>query len=306
MSNTIKYIRGYLEDLEKEMVALQEKADENTGKIMPVKSLKGIVENVYHNPGDFAKSDFRRACKLAREKLEKNMAEVEALHTKNLQALENNKVVDKKIRTIMQNVGIDAQYTIYDYPSSRHRTKQVIPKTAGFVDDIRRCVITDDGYAASKRFYETYLERIQEYENRGIAKEKEDARLAALEESRKKSEHVRAALCIKYNLAYDSDMQTIEHHLRGRDKYLDLAAAMEANREDWSDGYYYVACALSRFQPVSDDDVRIHACLSEIVEDYDDVDGRIFRDCYWNYSKIYDMADPELLKDFRIVRESCV
>jgi hypothetical protein len=85
-----------------------------------------------------------------------------------------------------------------------------------------------------------------------------------------------------------------------KDKYLDLAYAMEQTRGDWSCGFYRVEDALNGFEVVTDADKEIH---DEIMSLMEQEDGRVFRDCNNNYSVVYGLVEPSLLADFLKVCE---
>lgn len=97
-----------------------------------------------------------------------------------------------------------------------------------------------------------------------------------------------------------ADAETVLDAIRRRDKYLDLAMAMEETRGDWSDGYYRVSAAMSRFRCETDTDREIIADLETCFND--EIDGRVFRDTLWNYGRIYDLvSDQSLVEDARLM-----
>jgi len=61
-----------------------------------------------------------------------------------------------------------------------------------------------------------------------------------------------------------------------------LADAMIRNRIDWSDGPDIVRSELRHFAVENDIDKLIYECLSNCVDNWDG-DGRVFRDCEYNY-----------------------
>lgn len=102
----------------------------------------------------------------------------------------------------------------------------------------------------------------------------------------------------KYGL---SDTANVLEELLGRNKYLRLAYWLERNRGDWSDGCDYARTGIDGFAPLeSSTDSEIHSEIKRLCEDFDD--GRSFRDCKWNYGRLYEMAaqqDPVLIEDAR-------
>jgi len=80
-----------------------------------------------------------------------------------------------------------------------------------------------------------------------------------------------------------------------KSKYLNLATAMEKVRYNWQDGYRPVRYALREFEIETDQDQEIYDDVSACFEAFDD--GRIFRDTEWNYSRLYELVDSELVQD---------
>lgn len=84
-----------------------------------------------------------------------------------------------------------------------------------------------------------------------------------------------------------------------KDKYLRLSDAMHRVRDDWSDGCGPVIHALSCFVFEAPIDNEMYISVSDAVDTFNvDPDGRIFRDCTWNYGRIAEYADTRLLQIF--------
>lgn len=97
-----------------------------------------------------------------------------------------------------------------------------------------------------------------------------------------------------------ADAEMVLGAIRRRDKYLDLALAMEETRGDWSEGYYRVSAAMSRFRCETDTDREIIADLETCFNE--DIDGRVFRDTTWNYTRIYELvSDQTLVEDAKLM-----
>jgi hypothetical protein len=78
------------------------------------------------------------------------------------------------------------------------------------------------------------------------------------------------------------------------------------NRGDWNDGYSYAKTGLEGFSIETSQDQEIYNCVSDICDDYEDVDGRYFRDCTWSYDVLFGMVaeqQPELYKDYEKANE---
>lgn len=94
----------------------------------------------------------------------------------------------------------------------------------------------------------------------------------------------------------------ILHAILEKDKYLNLAHHLEANRNDWNDGYWSAKRGLQGFTIDSNEDQEIYNCIYKITQ-YEDVDGRYFRDCEYNYGMLFGKVDAALYKDYEIVKE---
>ena len=69
-------------------------------------------------------------------------------------------------------------------------------------------------------------------------------------------------------------------------KYVGLALSMAKTRGDWSQGFYRVKGALNNFKVETELDQKIYDEIIDILTDRDIMDGRIFRDCNYNYDWI--------------------
>ena len=111
-----------------------------------------------------------------------------------------------------------------------------------------------------------------------------------------------ATLCVKYDLDAEAEDCDIREAILSKDKYLHLAYWLERNRGDWNDGYSFAETGLSGFHAETAEDNDIVADISSYIEDWDG-DGRVFRDCEYNYGVLYGMADEALMKDLQTLQE---
>lgn len=105
----------------------------------------------------------------------------------------------------------------------------------------------------------------------------------------------------KYNLTHDYSIFEALRALRNMNKYLDLGMAMLDVREDWSEGCDAVGRSLDNFAIDGEPDESIFREISKIVMDFED--GRSFRDCHWNYDRLFQFVPGELLDDAMKLRE---
>lgn len=144
----------------------------------------------------------------------------------------------------------------------------------------------------------TKVEEVKRKRAEAEAKQAKEQRQREIEASRAEAERKKTVAVVEVakELGVDpvtADADSLIEELRSRDKYIDLAKAMADTRGDWSDGFYRVTGALGRFKPESEVDIAIVSEVSELAHG-DESDGRIFRDCTWNYSRVYELADPVL------------
>jgi hypothetical protein len=227
-------------------------------------------------------------------------AEVEKTHIENLPAIENNKQITEYVKALMNKIGILPTFSTYEYKSNRSRTKTQNTHSAGYIDDLRRCVIIDDGYTSAKNQYEYFLKRVEQYRKEQEQRVREEEKKKEAEEKKQRESKELAALVVKYGLDYNCGWPSVKETILSKNKYLALAYALEMQRNDWSGGFYIARDAVRAFEVETEIDDKIYNELSEILEDVED--GRAFRDCEYNYSVLYGMVeDQSLVSDLRIV-----
>lgn len=146
-------------------------------------------------------------------------------------------------------------------------------------------------------------EQLQKKADEAKRLEKEKQRL----ETQRKANFLSWEIAKRHNMPVEADIDPYEvmEFLTDSNRYLDLAAAMEATRNDWSDGFDRVQYALSRFQSHSDGSIGDKAIIDDISDclDGDHEDGRVFRDTEWSYDKLYALAPKELVEDYIKLQE---
>jgi hypothetical protein len=139
--------------------------------------------------------------------------------------------------------------------------------------------------------YKAYTDKIKADQ---IAIEKK----ARDEESAKKKMQIVIKVAMELHPETDPltfDANSLLDDLRAKDKYLDLAIAMQDTRGDWSDGFYRVKNALNLFKVETPEDEAIAENVSACAYG-EESDGRIFRDCEWNYGRIFGLVNPTIYK----------
>lgn len=229
-----------------------------------------------------------------------------AAHERNLPKLQANKVIREKIIAVMKEAGIPDSYSERDL-KSRARFPKSIRHDAGYLGDLHRNIKINDGFDHATQTYNSLKARYDQYAQEA---EQEDAKRKAAEEreaatkleERRKNIKL-AEIILRYGLPETAEWDDILGALREKDQRLDLAAAMSQTRGDWSEGYYRVSDAISRFTVKTPQDAEIQTDILECFND--DIDGRIFRDTTWNYSRLFAEAeDQQLSKDVQTALEN--
>lgn len=225
-------------------------------------------------------------------------------HEVNVPAIENNLKIHEKVSLLMrETLKIPSGYRTYEYKSSRSRNKTETRHTAGYIGDLQRNVKTSDGYEQKLRDLNSYPETFKRIANDLKGKIRSVEAEKAKAEKAKKEVLAKARLQVKYGLTEDSDWSDVLDILDSKCKYFKLARAMEDTRNDWNEGYGRVQYAISSFSVETPEDQEIYDEIFELAHEYEDIDGRIFRDCTHNYSALYGKVDAELMSDYNTLKE---
>lgn len=228
--------------------------------------------------------------------LDKYVSDCESIALENEPLAAENKELIAKIKAIMDAAGIPESYYAYEKPSPRAKEKSV-KKPAGYIQDLNRLVQT----AAPVRVQVDDLrQRLKSKYNDAFSK------ASALESEKEKQREKERAL---HELALFRAKYTPENphsyasniidSVLSKNKYLHMAYWLERQRGDWSDGFWQAELALNAFVPESDLDNDILECIQGIYDssvENGDIDGRVFRDCEYNYGVLYGMVEDEQLK----------
>lgn len=233
----------------------------------------------------------------ARAHVEEMWAESKAIHEANLPVIENNKKLRARLDAFMSSIGFSAEYSTFEYKTNRSRNRETVTHTAGWVGDKARLLPITDGFEYAERDYQRLLKEITEWERKEKQKEQEVERAKAIEVRKTEGEKLRAVMVVKYGLEFTASLNEVKDALLARDKYLALADALQRNRGDWSDGCWYAENGLGGFAVETEVDKQIYECLSPLISDWDG-DGRVFRDCEFNYDRIFAMAEDGVRDDY--------
>lgn len=232
------------------------------------------------------------------EKVNKMMAEDTEIKNKNDKIVKENLDNFNTVVATLKRFGL--QEVKYVKISSRsYKEKKV---ESEWLSELRgKMNIYDCSSYNVESHYKRFFEEYKKYQDKEADKiQKQNAEIAA----KKKQQEENVALgmlIVKYklptNVIYSAD--EIISELLKQDKYLTLAHYMSKNRGDWSDGARYVNHGLSLFTVENLLDQEIYDDVSSYLEDFED--GRVFRDCSWNYDRIFAFVKetkPELYVDY--------
>lgn len=216
-------------------------------------------------------------------------------HNQNIEKCASNNETYSALMNLLKRIGISKEYL--GYRANRNKQKEWI--TYNWVSEISSQIPRD--YSKSKL---EDLSKKLKYDIQLIY----DNEIEVVKRKQKEKEKNKklALLLAKYDLDLDNDWEDLLHVIIAKNKYLYLAYWLERNRGDWSDGYHYARLGLEGFNCESELDNEIYYCIKSCIDDWDG-DGRVFRDCEYNYSVLYGIVEknnPDLYKDFCVVREN--
>ncbi len=129
-----------------------------TGSKKPVEKIDKMGR-LYASISDFYKPSWgsfdsnkenhvKGAVENARKALEKVIASVEGIHKSNIENIESNLKLKDSIIAFMELVGISKQYDTWAFKTNRSAQKTRTTHNAGYIEDIARNIIVDDGYSS--------------------------------------------------------------------------------------------------------------------------------------------------------------
>ena len=264
----------------------------------------GVVDSGMRLLGPLA---VKREClRIARSRLGFFWSDVVRVHEGNAAPLAENARLREQIVVLMREAQIPDRHDVL-VETRPGRTKKVDEAT-GFRKDFERYLWIDDGFATARMTYEARLSEYALFETKLAEEERREMleRERALEDlRRKRKEDVEfAKLSAKYGVESCEDWVELADELAKRDQRLDLALAMRRTRANSGDGNYLVRDALRRFVVNSTQDKEIAISVLDALLVDDGLDGRVWRDCKWNYNELLaSVGDDDLAHDFGLVME---
>lgn len=296
------------------MTALEKKAESNIPSVMKLNKITmPSVANTYAaNAFKCGSSYYERDPKTVEEvdtkltqlleKAEVERLKVVAEQEANLPAIENNQKVREKITQIMKDIGIPNNYSTSEFKTQRSRTKTTTTHSAGYVGDLQRNVPVSDESERMLTLIKSAVDSFKRHADTLKGNIRKELQEAEKTEKAKKEILAKARLQVKYNLDEDFEWSDVLDVLDKKDKYFMLARAMEDTRKDWNDGYGRVQYAISNFPTETSEDEEIYEEIRGLAYESEDIDGRVFRDCEFNYSFLYGKVSEEILNDYEILK----
>jgi hypothetical protein len=300
------------------MTALEKKAESNIPSVMKLNKITmPSVANTYAaNAFKYGSSYYERDPKTIEEvdtklsqlleKAEVERLKVVAEHEVNLPAIENNQKVREKISQIMKDIGIPNNYSTSEFKTQRSRTKTTTTHSAGYLGDLQRNVPVSDESERMLTLIKSAVDSLKRHADTLKGTIRKELQEAEKTEKAKKEILAKARLQVKYNLDEDFEWSDVLEVLDKKDKYFMLARAGEETRGYWGEGFGKVEYALDKFEVQTEEDKEIHEEYDSILQDHnngDCEDGRIFRDCEYNYSFLYGKVSEEIMKDYETLKE---
>lgn len=225
------------------------------------------------------------------EDLVKFQLEDMEIHKKNLEIIAENSQTQNTLMRLLQSFGLEK--TKLEYKSGRSSKRVEI--TRGWVSDVSALFSTYNPVANVEYLYRDVLEEVKNHEQLQITQRREAKEKEVNLQKEKDYKMLVVSLVKKYNLPDEAalwDANVLTEEIAKKNKYLYLAQYLSKNRVDWSDGYSYAEIGMNNFTVENQMDAEIMSELSSLTRDWDG-DGRVFRDCKWNYNVLFEIATKE-------------
>ncbi|QSF43444.1 hypothetical protein [Paenibacillus tianjinensis] len=223
-------------------------------------------------------------------------------HLENVKRQKINASTQEKLFNIFSEIGISTTYHGYKTSRSKDTTKM----SYEFPSEIRKQIPTQYSESKLDDLKKSLTDQVKKIWDNEVNKIKAEKAAKAKQEKEKEHNKKLALLLAKYDMELEDTWSELLDVIVSKNKYLRLAHYLEENRNDWNDGYDFAEGGLSTFTIESELDKEIEDDITSHMYENWNGDGRVFRDCKYNYSVIYGIAaesDPQLYKDYEIVKE---
>lgn len=228
-------------------------------------------------------------------------------HEANIPAIEANKLVHAHVDAVMAAIGMPKRWSERD-TKSRSRYPKTISHDAGYLGDLRREVPVSDGFEFATHTHSQLKARYEEYAQQAAQESERKAAQAQREKdaelAKRRADMELAAILLRNGMPIESTWRDVLRALAEKHQRLSLAIAMQQTRGDWSEGPWRVRDALDGFQIETTEDKDIANDVLAGLEDF--CDGRVFRDCRWNYDALFaSIPDQQLAADAQTALRHC-
>lgn len=290
----LKKLREGIDALEAYILKYEQIAQSSVGgKIMPIMDypMGRVMASVqsYKNPQE------------ARIKIKELYDLSLTLKDGNALAIKNNIKLQQDALAYLTAIGMPQKKKHTTYSRGRSKTTEVHCEWAS---EVRSFIPTYDGWDSVESTYKEKLAQVDKWEV-DLKKIKDDEiRHQEIKREDAKKLRVIALLSAKYSLPIEASSGDIMDAILAKNKYLRLAHYLEMNRGDWNDGYSYAESGLDGFSIETPVDKEINDEIQGLITNWD-CDGRVFRDCHWNYDEIFTLVkDEELMRDYSSVKQA--
>lgn len=312
MSVFVKDIQDCFDYIKDKVETLEKKVDDSWPKIqkltpMPKSEICSIETSVaFTYKGVFDSRHPLQTKEKVMEKMEKyqEQAKLEKelaskTHEENKVLIEINKGLHEKVSLLMRHIGLPTTYYKSYYKTARSRTLTKETVAAGWFTDMQQACATVDSYDSYIKSIDYALSKL-ESKCKEVCLELDKQEREKIKESNNKNKVMALAkLQLKHSLGDDTTFEDVSLLLRSKCKYLNLAAAMMDTRLDWSEGFYRVEDAIQDFIVETLVDQMIVDDVSSYLDG--ECDGRVFRDCNYNYDVLFDLVEEDLEQDYNVV-----
>lgn len=234
---------------------------------------------------------------IAQREIEALYSEAVSVYERNKIKAENNKKIVDYVIGVIESFGFPK--SSMGYKTSRARFKTQIPKQWPLeLRGAAMSYVTDPKSVYDSKMKDVAAWRVEVDRERKLAEQAKQ-----IEEKSRADLRTLIAIALKYGMTEQDDARAVLYTILSKDKYLRLAYWMRRNRGDWSEGCDYARTGIDGFKVESDQDKAIVENVTSRFEEFED--GRCFRDCEWNYDRIFELANQDLLKDMETIHAMC-
>jgi len=169
------------------------------------------------------------------------------------------------------------------------RSWKTVEVTAEWTTALWQAFPVSHGWPTIQEQHKQSLAAIEKWEHEDAAAKRREEWERENAERLRKYFALAAAMASRYGLEPTAQPDDVFNAVIASDKYLFLAYWLQRNRGDWSDGYSYAEKGLHGFAVETPQDKAVYEEIAGLTEDWDG-DGRCFRDCTWNYDRLFEIA----------------